>query len=63
MVELVGGMATQWAAHRIVKLFHTDKREVSEQFAHTVMQQGAAVALGKYFHGRIEAWRAKRDAL
>ena len=61
--EFLGGMSTQWAAHRLIEAAHQSGEEVSESFALTVLQQGAAVGLGKFFHGKLEAWKKHRDAL
>ncbi|MDB4962489.1 MAG: hypothetical protein JWP01_2488 [Myxococcales bacterium] len=63
IVEMVGNMATQWTAHRLVQVFHKDPQQVSEAFALTVLQQGAAIGLGKFFHGRLEGWKKYRAAL
>lgn len=76
--EMVGGMATQWAAHRLLEMYSETTQakakedaeararmgeEVSDPFAQTVLEQGAAIALGKFFHGRIDAWHATRKQL
>lgn len=63
MAEMVGGMTTQWAARRLVETFHKTGEEVTEPFALTVLQQGAAIGLGKYFHGQLAAWMKHRAAL
>ncbi|MBA3818590.1 MAG: DUF4157 domain-containing protein, partial [Deltaproteobacteria bacterium] len=68
VVEMVGNMATQWAAHRLVEtgrvmMGGNDPKQVTEPFALTVLQQGAALGLGKYFHGRVAAWKQYRSAL
>lgn len=62
-VELVGGMTTQWAAHQLVETARMKGEEISEPFALTVLQQGAAIGLGKFFHGQLSAWEAHRAAL
>ncbi|MDQ3370470.1 MAG: DUF4157 domain-containing protein, partial [Myxococcota bacterium] len=63
MVEMVGGMASQWAAQRLVHTFQQSGRQVSDPFAYSVLQQGAAIAVGKFFRGRFAAWQKHRDAL
>jgi hypothetical protein len=60
--NLIAGIATQWAAHHIVSRAHASV-EVTEPFAETVLEQGAAIALGKFFHGKVAAWHAHRAAL
>ncbi len=61
--ELLGNMTTQWAARHIVATVHGTGEEVSEPFALTVFQQGAAMGLGKFFHGQVAAWHAHKAAL
>lgn len=70
VAELVGGMASQWAAHHIVDLAKAKMGSggahdegVSDSFALTALQQGAAVSLGRFFHGRLDAWKAHRAQL
>lgn len=63
LAEGVGGMATQWAAQRIVQIVHANKEEVSEPFAVTVLQQGAALGMGRFFAARLAAWQKHRAQL
>lgn len=59
LVDSIGGMAAQWAAHRLVSLVHSSGEAASESFAMTVLQQGAAIGLGKFFHGRYAKWKSQ----
>jgi hypothetical protein len=61
--EFIGGMAAQWTAHRLVETFKSTGEEVTEPFAITVLQQGAAIGLGKFFHGQLAAWQTHRQTL
>ena len=63
LVESVGGMTTQWAAHRILQIAGARKEEVAEPFAMTVLQQGAALGVGRFFAGRLAAWQQHRNKL
>lgn len=63
LADTVGGMATQWAAQRLVHLFQQTAQPASEPFAMTVLQQGAAIGLGKFLHRTIGAWHARRAVL
>ncbi|HEX4455400.1 MAG TPA: hypothetical protein VH143_31290 [Kofleriaceae bacterium] len=56
MVDLVAGMATQWAAHQIVTIA-SGRVEVDAAFEETVLQQGAAIALGRLLHTKYTAWK------
>jgi hypothetical protein len=62
-VEMLGGMTSQWAARQIVASARATGEDVSEPFALTVLQQGAAIALGRFFHGQLAAWHAHKAAL
>lgn len=69
--EVIGGLATQWAAHQIVE--HARKLAGAKgepgqsaggsDFANTVYQQGASIGLGKYFHGKLHAWNQHKAEL
>lgn len=63
LAEGLTGMATQWAANRLVGLVTNTHQEVSEPFALTVLQQGAAIGLGRFFAGRVSAWQERRKQL
>ena len=63
MAEVVGGAASNWTANRLVQLLRQNGDAMSEPFAYTVLQQGAAIGLGKYFHGQLHAWTQHRAAL
>jgi hypothetical protein len=70
VTELVGGMAAQWAAQKIVETAKGQlgangpgEQGVSDSFALTAVQQGAAIGLGKFFHGRLAAWETHRAQL
>jgi hypothetical protein len=70
VAELVGGMASQWAARKLVDSAKATlgsgrhgEQAVSDSFALTAVQQGAAVGLGRFFHGRLPAWEAHRAQL
>ncbi len=70
VAELVGGMASQWAARHIVDIARSKvgsgaarDQGVSDSFALTALQQGAAIGLGKFFHGRLESWKSHRKQL
>ncbi|MBV8762183.1 MAG: DUF4157 domain-containing protein, partial [Deltaproteobacteria bacterium] len=70
IAELVGGMASQWAARHIVDMAKSKAGSggahgegASDSFALTALQQGAAIGLGKFFHGRLEAWKSHRKQL
>lgn len=63
LAEGLTGMATQWAANRLVALVSNTHQEVSEPFALTVLQQGAAIGLGRFFAGRMHAWQTRRQQL
>lgn len=65
MSDMVAGMATQWAARRLLALIpgsaQNEEQAISESFALTVLQQGAAIGLGKFFGGKRHAWKKTRD--
>lgn len=63
LTDSVGGFAAQWAANRLVLLAQQAGESVSEPFAMTALQQGAAIGLGRFFHGRVEVWTRHRAAL
>ena len=63
LVDYVGGMATQWAGQRLVQFARGSSEAISDPFALSVLQQGAAIGLGKFFHGRVHAWQQHRTAL
>ncbi len=62
MLDMVTGAATQWAAHRLVTTFR-GSADASSSFAEMALMQGAAIAIGKFFHGRVSAWHEHRAAL
>ncbi len=62
VAEMTGGLVTQWAAHRLVSLVHPGE-EISEGFASTVLQQGAALGLGRFFNKQVSAWQKHRERL
>ncbi|HPH64487.1 MAG TPA: zeta toxin family protein [Kofleriaceae bacterium] len=68
--ELVMGMATQWAAQQLVHKFKKAPKPgeagaagQGDDFAMTLLQQGAAIALGKHLHGLKTAWAQRRASL
>lgn len=63
LAEGLTGMATMWAANRLVSLVSSTQQEVTEPFALTVLQQGAAIGLGRFFAGRMSAWQERRKQL
>jgi hypothetical protein len=40
-----------------------DTAAIDEDIAGLLMQQGAAIALGKFFHGKLPSWHAERAAI
>jgi len=76
MGTMVGTMAAQWAARQLRRRFQTliendsetEKREakeakISDDYALMVLQQGAAIGLGKYFAGKSGEWNTARNRL
>lgn len=71
MADTVGGFAAQWAAHKVIlwgrEIQDREPGSASEPdaepFALTALQQGAAIGIGRFFHGRIAAWTRHRSAL
>ena len=63
LVDVVGGVATQWAAHQLVATARRNGEQLSGSFAETVLQQGAAVGLGRFFHGAKSTWLQHRAEL
>lgn len=62
-VEMVTGMASQWAARSLLHSMRGPGAEVSDDFASNVLQQGAAIMLGKRLFGLKDAWQARRAEL
>ncbi len=62
-VEVVMGMASQWAARSLLNSMRGPAAEISDDFASNVLQQGAAIMLGKRLFGLKAAWRARRAEL
>lgn len=62
-VEVVMGMASQWAARSLLHTMRSPNASVSDDFAGAVLQQGAAVMLGKRLFGLKAAWQARRAEL
>lgn len=62
-VEMVTGMASQWAARSLLHSMRGSSAEVSDDFASNVLQQGAAIMLGKRLFGLKDAWQARRAEL
>jgi hypothetical protein len=58
----MAGMATQWAARRIVAAAQP-KTQMSDSFVDMALQQGAAIGVGKFFHGKLASWKQHRAAL
>jgi hypothetical protein len=71
LADVVGGVAAQWAASRIVALVrkHADKdgtaaqSAVDDALAEALLEQGAAVGLGKALHAKMTEWEHHRAAL
>ncbi len=61
-LEVVMGMAAQWAANGVLRAAR-GHAEVSDDFALAVLQQGAAVMLGKRLGSLAAAWHARRAEL
>ena len=61
--QVVATTASQWTAHRLIETFHNDPKAQSNPFTETVIQQGLAIGIGKFFHGKLEAWKAHRTKL
>lgn len=59
-LELMMGMASQWAARSLLQTVRGPSASVSDDFASNVLQQGAAIMLGKRLFGLKAAWRARR---
>jgi hypothetical protein len=62
-VEMVLGMASQWAARSLLQTVRGPGATVSDDFASNVLQQGAAIMLGKRLFGLKGAWQARRAEL
>jgi hypothetical protein len=61
--EMVMGMASQWAARSLLQVVRGPSASVSDDFATNVLQQGAAIMLGKRLFGLRAAWQARRGEL
>ncbi len=61
--EMVIGMASQWAARSLLQTLREPRAEVSDDFASNVLQQGAAIMLGKRLFGLKASWNARRAEL
>jgi hypothetical protein len=68
-LEMVLGMASQWAARALLRSVRgyaaggPGAAEVSDDVASEVLQQGAAILLGKRLASRNAAWQARRAEL
>ncbi|MEZ4360424.1 MAG: hypothetical protein R3B48_09600 [Kofleriaceae bacterium] len=65
-LEMVMGMATQWAARALMQQARghgAGAPGVSDDLASEVLQQGAAIMLGKRLAGLKSAWQARRAEL
>ena len=63
ITEGLGSVVTGWAAHRIVTIARETGTEATESFASTVVQQAAAIGLGKFFARRAAVWKKHWDQL
>lgn len=64
LAEGLSGMATMYAANKLVALLRqSPNEEITEPFALTVLQQGAAIGVGRFFAGRLKAWTDHRAHL
>lgn len=61
--EMVIGMASQWAARSLLQTMREQSANVDDDFASTVLQQGAAIMLGKRLFGLKASWHARRAEL
>jgi hypothetical protein len=61
--EMVIGMASQWAARSLLQTMRESSANVDDDFASTVLQQGAAIMLGKRLFGLKASWNARRAEL
>lgn len=62
-IEVVMGMAAQWAAQRLVRTVRVEGESVEDDLALAVLQQGAAVMLGKRLAGLHGAWQQRKAEL
>jgi hypothetical protein len=62
-LEVVIGMASQWAARSLLQTMREPSANVSDDFASNVLQQGAAIMLGKRLFGLKASWDARRAEL
>jgi hypothetical protein len=62
-LEMAMGMASQWAARSLLQTVRGPDAAVSDDFASNVLQQGAAIMLGKKLFGLKAAWQARRIEL
>lgn len=62
-LEVVMGMASQWAAQRLLQTVRGGGAQVEEDLALAVLQQGAGVMLGKRLASLASAWHARKAEL
>lgn len=62
-VDVVLGMASQWAARSLLQTVRGPGAAINDDFATNVLQQGAAIMLGKRLFALKGAWEARRAEL